>query len=46
MAVETPLADADATAETYDLQGRQVQAGENSLRKGIYVRNGKKFVVK
>ena len=46
VAVETPLADADATAETYDLQGRQVQAGENSLRKGIYVRNGKKFVVK
>ena len=27
----------------YDLQGRRVT---NSLRRGIYIRNGKKFVVK
>ena len=35
---------ASPNTQTYDLNGRKVN--ENNLKPGIYVRNGRKFVVK
>ena len=36
------IENAELTGELYDLQGRRV----NNAQKGIYIQNGKKFVVK
>jgi hypothetical protein len=30
----------------YDLSGRRVSADKSSLKKGIYIRNGHKFIIK
>lgn len=46
-AIEAPQADVESQnseAPVYDLQGRQM--GKESLTRGIYIRNGKKFVKK
>ena len=44
-AIEGVEMDADKNAPVYNLQGMKMQDAEN-LPKGIYVKNGKKFVVK
>lgn len=41
-AIQTIASPSESNQTIYDLQGRQV----NSLRKGLYIQNGRKFVVK
>lgn len=44
-AITTPIYEAPANDAVYDLTGRKVNSSQ-TLRRGIYITNGKKFVVK
>ena len=42
--IQKPMTDKASVGETYDLQGRKTQS--ESLKKGVYIVDGKKVVVK